>query len=215
MAKSKNQLDLFKKGTDRYGGSLQTTRKGRAHGRPVSTKHSMHFVLRSTKARGEWSFLRHKKAIAEILKRFAEKNGVLIESFANVGNHLHLHLKLSNRNAYKPFIRAVTSAIMMKVTGVSRWKSYSECTSRWVKYGRTSHQHKKYGSTSLQHQKSERKYDTGRFWDRRPYSRIVVGFKAVLSLRDYILINKFEGFNYDRGEATFLMRLNTGKLNTS
>jgi len=195
MATKKTQLDLFKKGIDRYGGSLQTTRKGRAHGRPVSTKHSMHFVLRSTKARGEWSFLRHKREIAEILNRFANKNGIKIESFANVGNHLHLHLKLSNRHAYKPFIRAITSAIMMKVTGTSRW---------W-----------KYGRASGKYLKNEPQKENGRFWDRRPYSRIVVGFKAVLNLRDYILINKYEGFNYDRGEATFLMRLNTGKLNTS
>jgi REP element-mobilizing transposase RayT len=200
--KKQPQLDFFNKGTSRYGGSLQTTRKGRAYGRPVSTKHSMHFVLRSTKARGEWSFLRHKKAIAEILKRFADKNGVKIESFANVGNHLHLHLKLANRHAYKPFIRAITSAIMMRVTGASRWKQYSECASQLVRHNE---------NTSRQ----ARSVRSGRFWDRRPFSRIVVSFKAALNLRDYILINKFEGFNYDRGEATFLMRLNTGQLNTS
>jgi len=36
MASKQPQLQFFKKGTDRYGGSLLTSRKGRAHGRPFS-----------------------------------------------------------------------------------------------------------------------------------------------------------------------------------
>ena len=53
--------------------------------------------------------------------RFAFVNGVTILSMANVGNHLHLQIKLSNRFGYKPFIRAVTSAIAMSITGCNRW----------------------------------------------------------------------------------------------
>jgi len=231
MAHKLTQKNLFKKSTDRYGGSLLNTRKGRSHGRPISTKHSMHFVLRSTKAKGAWSFRRHRKSIAEILSRFAIKNGVKIESFANVGNHLHLHIKLSNRYTYKPFIRAITAAIMMKVTGTSRWAQYEMQSAGVsgnvrgdargdVRGGARSvtSDEVRGGARSSAHQnesKSASKRKSNRFWDLRPYSRIVAGFKAALTLRDYIMINKYEGFNYDRGEATFLMRLNTGKLNSS
>lgn len=118
------QTNLIRKMTSAYGGSLMTKRKGRVGGRPLATRHSMHLVLRSTKAKGEMSFRRTKnsKAIGAIVGKFSRKYGVQVLSLANVGNHLHFHIKLGNRYAYKPFIRAVTSAIAMAVTGVSRWK---------------------------------------------------------------------------------------------
>ncbi len=73
----------------------------------------MHLVLRSSKARGDWSFKRqkHEFAIESIIQKFAKKYGVKIFAIGNAGNHLHLHIKLFKREMYKPFIRAVTSAI--------------------------------------------------------------------------------------------------------
>src|SRR5690606_35669226 len=97
---------------------------------------------------------------------------VRLNSFANVGNHLHLHVQLTNRHTYRAFIRAVSAAIMMKVTGVSRWNKI----------------------------KLDKK-----FWDRRPFSRIIVGFKALLRLEDYIAINRLEGWGYNRSQARFLI----------
>ncbi len=119
----KNQLKLFKKHKTDYGGELQKSRKGRQGPRPISTKHSMHLIVRSTKAIKSWSMLlpQHKSKIKKILNKFATKYGVIVISEANVGNHLHLEIRLSNRQTYKPFIRAVTSAIAMAITGASRW----------------------------------------------------------------------------------------------
>lgn len=118
------QLKFFVQEISAYGGDLLKTRKGRKRGRPLDTRNTMHLVLRSTKAVGRWSFLKphNKKRIQEILKKFATKYGVKIISFANVGIHLHLQIKLSNRYTYKPFIRAITGAIAMAVTQASRWK---------------------------------------------------------------------------------------------
>jgi hypothetical protein len=81
----------------------------------------MHLVLRSSKARGEWSFRHHDPKIRELLAKFSVRYGVRVLSMANVGNHLHLQIKLSNRHTYRPFIRGLTSAIAMAVTGWSRW----------------------------------------------------------------------------------------------
>jgi REP element-mobilizing transposase RayT len=158
--KKNQQLKFFKNSRSEYGGDLLKTRKGRRHGRPLSTKESMHMVLRSSRAIGAWSFrhARNRTNVQSIISRFASKYGVKVLSIANAGNHLHLHIKLSNRFAYTRFIRAVTSAIAMSVTGASRWKKVK-----------------------------------GKFWDRRPFTRIVVGFKGVLKLRDYIRINQIEG----------------------
>ena len=117
----------------------------------------MHLVMRSSKAKGEWSFLRpkNKKRVKEIAFHHSKKYGVQIFSLANVGNHLHIHLKLSNRYSYRPFIRAISAAIAMAITGASRWSPL-------------------------------KKSAKDRFWDYRPFTRIVVGFRALLGLRDYI-----------------------------
>lgn len=100
---------------------------------------------------------------------------------ANVGNHLHLHIQLTNRFTYKPFIRALTSAIAMAITGVNKWTR--------ARLGRI------------------------RFWDYRPYTRVVIGFRALLGLRDYIRINIWEGYGYSRSEAVFYVK--NGIANTA
>ena len=175
------QQDLFKemhsKYDQKYGGKYFRTRKGRSRPRPLSTQSSIHLVLRSTKATGLWSFL-HKNnqaRVRAILQKFSHKYGVRVLSFANVGNHLHLHIKLASRYTYRPFIRAVTSAIAMAVTGWSRWTKV---------------------------------IDGERFWTERPFTQIVTAFKYQLNLRDYIEINKIEGFGF--GKITARMMFEKG-----
>ncbi len=169
---SSQQKAFFKKTALVYGGEFYKKRAGRVCGRSVTTRESMHFTLRSTQAKGAWSFRRHKTKIASILAKFAKKNGVILLSFANVGNHIHIHLRLTNRHTYRPFIRAVTSAIMMATTGVSRWS----------------------------------KHRVKNFWDLRPFSRVIRGFKAFLTLKDYIRINQYEGEGYSRSQAHFIVK---------
>jgi hypothetical protein len=166
------QVDLFKKQSKSYGGSLLKTRKGRSHGRPLSTKDSMHLVLRSSKAIKDWSFKKPKneKRINEIVRKFSIKYGVKILSLANVGNHLHFHIKLANRHTYRPFIRAITAAIAMAVSGVSRWNKLKI-----------------------------------KFWDYRPFSRVVQSWRAQLNLSDYIQINRLEGEGFGRPTAHYIV----------
>ena len=170
------QLSLLKNENSAYGGVLLKTRKGRAKPRPLSTRETLHLVLRSTKAKGDWSFAKaqNRKKIDGLLRKFAKKYGVKVLSYANVGNHLHFHVKLSNRYLYAPFIRALTGAIAMAVTGTSRWKRL----------------------------KREAK---DRFWDYRPFTRVVKSFRAFLNLRDYIRINQLEGRGYSRTQARFFV----------
>jgi REP element-mobilizing transposase RayT len=164
------QLKLLKNEPLAYGGALLRTRAGRAHGRPLSTRDTMHLVLRSSRATGAQSFRRHTARLDAILRKFSARYGVRVLSFANVGNHLHLQIKLSNRQLYKPFIRALTAAIAMAVTGASRWKKMD-----------------------------------GKFWDYRPFSRVVKSWRGFLALKDYIYINQLEGAGVGRGRAEFIM----------
>jgi REP element-mobilizing transposase RayT len=178
------QLKLLASEPSAYGGTLLKTRKGRSRGRPLAVKNSMHLVLRSSRAKGDWSFRRaaNRKKIENILAKFSRRFSVKILSIGNVGNHLHLQIQLSNRFTYRPFIRAITAAIAMAVTGRNRWTVAGS--------GKSSTE----GTGKL------------KFWDYRPYTRIVIGFRALLGLRDYIRINQLEGYGYHRREAEFFVR---------
>ena len=91
----------------------------------------MHLVLKSSKAKGEWSFVRHELEIRGILEKFARRNHIQILSAAYVANHIHLHIRVRSRQYFRAFIRSVTAAIMMRVTGFSRWKRAPEGFQFW------------------------------------------------------------------------------------
>jgi REP element-mobilizing transposase RayT len=118
----------FRPEKSEHGGSLKNPQKRR---RPLAIRSTMHLVLRSSKARKQMSFRRHQGAIAKILKNFAKKYHVELLSTANVGNHLHLHMRPTSRKSYQAFIRAITAVIMMRVTGFSRWNPKPEDFQFW------------------------------------------------------------------------------------
>lgn len=163
------QTSFLKSAPGAYGGTLMKSRKGRARPRPLSTRETMHLVLRSTQARGDWSFAlpRHRVKIRALSDRFGRRYGVRVLSLANVGNHLHFHVQLGNRQLYRPFIRALTGAIALSVTGSGRGRPLPK----------------------------------GRFWDYRPFTRVIQGFRALLGIRDYLEINRLEGLGVPRAKA--------------
>lgn len=152
-----------------FGGNHCTKRRFRVR-RPLSTEAPIHLVLRSSQAVGQNSFLRPKnrKAICALLLRLGQKWGIEVQNFANVGNHLHLQIRIRNLRTYKPFICALTGGIATMVTGGSQLAR--------------------------------------KFWDYRPFSRIVHGLKGYLRLRDYLLINQYEGGGVHRSQAICLVK---------
>ena len=121
------QLKLFRSPGLEHGGEHRRKSKGRG-ARPLSTRETIHLTLRSSRARGPMSFRAPKNAhkIDQLLEKFAAKFGVKVFSCVNNHTHLHIQMRLSNRQLYKPFIRALTAAIAMAVAGTSRWKKATE-----------------------------------------------------------------------------------------
>lgn len=126
-AKQTNLFDYFdtRETRKRYGrtqhGGLQT--KGhRKLERPLSTTRPIHLVLKSHKAKGELSFLTHKNKpfIESLIKEKAKKFGVRISEFVNVGNHLHLKIRITSRERFQKFLKSITTLIARKITGARR-----------------------------------------------------------------------------------------------
>jgi REP element-mobilizing transposase RayT len=128
------QLSIFDLSADaalkkRYGrtqhGGLRT-KKGRKNERPLSKSKPLHLVLKSDKAVGRLSFLslKNKPMVERIIRQKAKKFGILIQDFANVGNHLHLKLKISSRENFQKFLKAITTQIAKGVTQAKKGKPF-------------------------------------------------------------------------------------------
>ena len=140
MAKRWTQIEFkearFTKPNDTFGGSLL---KGNAKTkRPMATKLPVHLTLRA-----EQSVLRLPRTMGpvnQIIERTSHKYGVIVYKSANVGNHLHLVIKLSNLQLWAPFIRELTGRIAQVVMGLLkstmrfwRYKPHTRIVRGWQK----------------------------------------------------------------------------------
>ena len=140
------QLSFFAPVELRHGGEI---RKGkRKIARPIDTKRPMHIVLRARKARGVWSFLHknNKGIIALLLVDVAERFGVKILRYENVGNHIHLLATVKKRKALQNFLRVFPQKVMFAVTGAKKgdpkgkfWDSL--VFTRVIHWGKEYHRH--------------------------------------------------------------------------
>lgn len=111
MTKRNQQLafDLLahKRPQDCFGGSLLKSHPKTR--RPLASKLPIHLVLRSRSSR-----MRLPKTFLEvnqIVTMTAKKCGVTIYSYANVGNHLHLVIRILSVRRWSAFIRELTGRI--------------------------------------------------------------------------------------------------------
>ena len=181
-----------------YGGELLKKAAARKRGRPLATKAPMHLVLRSSLAKRHWSFQnpRNARKVSELVRRFSKKYGVRVLHGANVGNHLHLMIRLSNRQAYAPFIRALTGAIAMQVTDTNKWRLH----------GRNRSQGRERSAKISGREPSDKTHKL-KFWDYRPFTRVLEGGRReYFVVSDYILINRMEGLGTPRPHAEILVK---------
>jgi hypothetical protein len=118
------QLQLFSNAENRnrreHGGSI---RKGkRKLARPISTKQPLHLVMRSSRAKGQWSFLhsRNRGVILGLVAETADRYGIRVDRFDNVGNHLHFVMQGKNRLLIRSFLKVLPQKIMFAVTGAKK-----------------------------------------------------------------------------------------------
>lgn len=174
------QFSLFEmKSKKIFGGSLLKKSNAKEK-RPISTKHAMHIVLRSSHAHGHRSFLKrtHSRAIDKILKGQARRWGIRLYRYENVGNHLHILLKTGHRKWLQGYLRSITGLIARMILGAQR------------------------GHAKLI-----------RFWDGRPFSRIVAWGKAYMALHRYFDKNQLEALGFDL--SALAATLKTLQANTS
>lgn len=98
----------FARPNDCFGGSLLKNSNAKIK-RPLDSKLPIHLVLKARR-----SGMRRPQAFAcidIIIKETAKKYGVKLYKYANVGNHLHLLIKIARLRRWSAFIRELTGRI--------------------------------------------------------------------------------------------------------
>ncbi len=138
------------------------TKISQRQARPVLERMSMHVVMRSSIAKGRYSLLRHQRRLDRLVQKLSERHGVRIYKLANVGNHIHIHLRVTQKINWKGFISGLAGGIARSV-GFSRERSGVE----GMTVGRG-------------------------FWDTRPFSRSVGWGRDFRVVTDYLTLNQLE-----------------------
>ena len=133
MGKRKAQQEFqggaFKKQSDSFGGAKQ---KGNPKGRrPLDSKLPIHLTLRADK-----SVLRLPKnfgVVEDNVYRIARKHGLRVYRFANVGNHLHLAIKISRIWRWSAFIRDLTGTLALKCKTGWKFRPHTRIVRGWKK----------------------------------------------------------------------------------
>ena len=110
-----------------FGGSLDKNSHAKT-ARPISTRHSMHMTLRSSKAKGKYAFLMspNREKVNRIIRQFCGRYGIKLYMLAIGYNHIHFQIRVTNRYTWKPFIRGLSAAIAMAVTGAAKTRALKE-----------------------------------------------------------------------------------------
>lgn len=186
------QLSLIKNRILRqFGGALL---KGNAKvARPLSTKETVHLVLKSAQAIGTKSMLHtyNVNRIDAIIRTHARLCRIRIYHSVNVGNHLHLVIKLDDRKEFSKFVRVITGLIARHVLKAQRGPAAES------------------SSIAAAHKKNQ-------FWVARPFTRLIAWG------RDYELVTRYMKKNindakryfipwgFDMTDPVLIQMLNTG-----
>ena len=156
--------------------------------RPLTSKDSIHLVLRSLWAMGPDSFLvkRNHRRIELIITRFAKKFGVRVYQVAINSNHLHLLLRITNRRLYRAFIKAISGQIASQVMGQQSFLDFVKSRKRSSAGD---------GSRTALEGNKDGKNKSG-FWEFRPFSRIVNWGKDFKTCVKYLKQNVLEAFGF-------------------
>lgn len=150
-----------------YGGTLRKKRLGRQQ-RPLSRKSPLHLVFKAHKSLlKEKSFRGHRSfsLCQRLIKRYARRFFVRIDQCSIQGDHIHLLIRCSERFFYQAFFRVLAGQIAQRL--------------------------QKEGLLRLRD--SKRVTDTPtKLWMHRPFSRVVVGFKGLVIIKNYIQLNEQE-----------------------
>ena len=185
----KNQLSFNKyrqKFKTSYGGALRQKRKGRLQ-RPLSKKAPLHLVFKARRGLLKEKSFRGPRSFLicqRLIKRYSVRFFVKVDQCSIQADHIHLLVRCSERFFYQAFFRVLAGQIAQKF--------------------------RKEGLLSLKLCKVVTGTPT-RLWMHRPFTRVVVGFKGLRIIKNYIQLNEQEAQGKIRYNSKRLAGLSAGE----
>ena len=126
-------LDQFHKVRHAFGGDLLKPNTNPKIKRPLDSKLPIHLVLKAK--RSLMRLPKHFANVDQIVHAVAGKHGVRIYEYANVGNHLHVLIKISRRPRWAAFIRELTGRLATLLGGNGIWakRPFTRVVNGWRK----------------------------------------------------------------------------------
>ena len=160
--------------------------------RPLCTKRAIHIVLKSKWATGTYSMLQHYncKKIDTLIREHAKACSIRIYNIVNVGNHIHIVIKLDDKNSYSKFIRVISGLIARHVLRRERGEAQEDG-----------------------HHK--RKLKKIKFWLARPFTRILTWGRDYNHIHQYMIKNQNDAkrsmtaWGFDIVDVNLILQLNT------
>ncbi len=124
----------------------------------------------------------NKIIVNDLVTKVSKRYGVKVQKYVNVGNHLHLVVRLPGstmlaRRRFHSWIRLLTARIAFEVGGAFK-------------------------GNPLRNENGERV----KFWDAIPFSRVVHGRSGWRTIDRYVLKNEFEAQGLPTAQAIALAR---------
>jgi hypothetical protein len=111
---------------DAFGGHLLKNSNAKA-ARPLSGSSFMQIVLKSRTTASSQQWGKNIKArMLKITKDMGNRHRVQIKEFTWKKNQLYLNIRLSRKKRYTPFIRALSGAIAIQMSGANKFNALNE-----------------------------------------------------------------------------------------
>lgn len=175
-----------------HGGVLRNKRKGRGV-RPISTKDSLHVVFKVNKYRLRSRSLRSPRSfglIQKIIAKYANRFFVKLDQVSIQNDHCHLLVRTTKRSHFHFFFRVVAGQVaqvfekegLLLANQILRVTDTPSNNSNYIP------------DSGGQGQEGAplRKKNGTELWLYRPFSRVVRGWRAYRTARDYIQLNEKE-----------------------
>ncbi|MEQ1666780.1 MAG: hypothetical protein ABL927_15570 [Bdellovibrionales bacterium] len=178
--------------------------------RPLSIKRPIHLVMRSSMARGSRSLLKKSREVFDIVQNQSKMHGVTVYRYANAGNHLHMIILPRSAVAYRKFIRATSGLIARLILGVERGSSLMLSTNERKPSKpndvKKINEANNLGAASIfikvkKSVKNAKKSKVStnksiKFWDQRPFTRIVEWGRDFNNSCKYLRQNTLEAIGF-------------------
>jgi putative transposase len=154
-----------------HGGALRNSRKGRK-ARPLNTKEPVHLVFKAHRSVLRYGLRspRSFSLVQRLIQRYAKKFYIKIEQVSIQQDHLHFLIRTSRRSFYQSFFRVLAGQIAQQFEKEGLLKAVTDTP----------------GGTSGRVQKAQK------LWKYRPFTRVIKGWKAYQTVRNYIQLNEKE-----------------------